>query len=85
LDCVYHAQAPRSPEAQIAWDIFQGEAWRIKTAGMGVIVGVDLDVAYRRCARAGIDPEIAEDLLAACERGFVTAITEQEDSSGTQD
>jgi hypothetical protein len=73
--CVYNANAPQTPEGQTAWGVFQGQAWKLKTVGLGTVVGVELDVAMRKCVRGGIDEETAEDLLAACEHGLVKALT----------
>jgi hypothetical protein len=58
----------------------------VKVAGLGGIIGVDTTVALRRMLRADIQRDIAEDLLAACERGFVAAMNEKdEEDSGHQD
>ncbi|WP_156463979.1 hypothetical protein [Devosia sp. Leaf420] len=47
-----------------------------------MIVGVELEAARRRCAHAGIDDELTEVLLGACERGAVSAWNEKEEPGG---
>lgn len=69
----------------MVWGVFQGQAWKLKTAGMGAVVGVDLDVAIRKCVRDGMDEEIAEDLLGACEQGLVAALNRKDTESEQQD
>ena len=62
--------------------VFQAEAWRVRLAGMGMVVGVDLTIATRKLMQAGIAEELAGDLLAACERGMVAALNEKDDEDG---
>ncbi|WP_127142838.1 hypothetical protein [Pelagibacterium montanilacus] len=62
----------------MAWGIFKDMCWRVRSAGLGV-VGVELGPAVERLVRAGLEPEDAEDLLMACERGFVAAVNEKDD------
>lgn len=66
----------------MAWGLFCDNAWRVRVAGMSYLAGADLTIAHRRLVAAGVDQEIAEDLLAACERGFVTAMNEKDGDSG---
>lgn len=51
----------------------------MRVAGLGAIIGVELALPHARMLAAGIDPETAEDLLAACEKGFVAAMNERDD------
>lgn len=46
---------------------------------MGVAIGVETELAVSRLVTFGTDEGIAQDLLAACERGFVGAINEKDD------
>jgi hypothetical protein len=63
----------------MAWGLFKDNFWRVKTAGMGAVSGVNLDRATGKLVGAGVDIELAGDLLAACERGFVAAVNEKDD------
>ena len=51
---------------------------------MGTVVGIELDRAERRLTQQGIDIDEAEDLLAACEIGFVKAVNEKKDDDGQE-
>lgn len=68
----------------MAWGVFRDNAWRIRVAGMSYLVGADMTIAQRRLVAAGVDEEIAEDLLAACERGFVAAMNAKDEDVGTK-
>jgi len=50
----------------------------VKLAGFGGVVGVETDIARRRAISAGIDDDIAEDLLAHCERALIAAYNEKD-------
>lgn len=65
----------------MVWRIFKQESWRIRSAGMGAVVGVDLADARAMLAAGGMDSEIAAELLAGCEKGFVLAMNERDDAS----
>ncbi len=82
MTCTYHAAAPQSEQGQFIWTVFKDEAWRVRVAGMGIVIGVELDTARRRCAAAGIDQSIADDLLSACEKGAVAAWNEKDETDG---
>lgn len=43
------------------------------------MVGVELDWARRTLIANGCDPQIADDLLAACEAGAVSAWNKKDD------
>lgn len=53
--------------------MFKQYGLRPRVAGMGVIIGLELDVPLRRLMAAGVCQDIAEDLLAACEGGYLTS------------
>ena len=76
--CAYHAHAPRSEEGRIAWAVFQTEVSRVRTAGLGGIVGIERDVAMVRLRECGIAEDLAARLIGACERGFVAAVNEEQ-------
>jgi hypothetical protein len=63
----------------MAWNLFLENSWRLRTAGIGGVVGLDLNRAERQLLREGIEPELAEALLAACEVGFVKAANEKDE------
>ena len=69
----------------MAWSMFLDNAWRVRVAGMGYVAGVETERAATRIAGAGVDREIAEDLLAACEVGFVTAVNEKDGDDGAKE
>lgn len=77
--CTYNVHAPRTDAGRMAWGVFKDTFWRVRTAGLGGVIGVDLDRAIARLERAGIETDLAEDLLTACERGFVAAMSEKDD------
>lgn len=69
----------------MAWSLFLDNAWRVRVVGMGYYVaGVETDRAEARLEGAGVHPEIAEDLLSACEVGFVTAANEKDEDDGAK-
>ena len=51
---------------------------------MGVVAGVDTSRAEARLEAVGLHREIADDLLSACELGFVTAANEKDEADGTK-
>lgn len=69
----------------MAWHLFLDNAWRVRVGGLAYVAGIDDSRALARLIDAGIDREIAEDLLGACEAGFVKAANEREEDSGQQD
>lgn len=66
----------------MAWAGFCDGAHRLKIAGLGGVIGVETDMAQRRMVAAGVDAEIAEDLLTACERGLMAAANERDETDG---
>lgn len=69
----------------MAWAAFCAHAHRLRVAGFGAVLGVETEAAARRLVDGGVDPIIAEDLLAACERGLVTAYNEKDSVDGGTD
>lgn len=69
----------------MAWHLFLDNAWRVRVAGLGSVTGVELDRAERRLVSAGITLDLAEDLLAACEIGFVKAANEKDEDGPQQE
>ncbi|HEV7278391.1 MAG TPA: hypothetical protein VGN80_19090 [Devosiaceae bacterium] len=62
----------------MAWGLFRAGAHRVRVTSMGQVVGVETDAILRRLEAAGIDTETADVLVAACERGFLLAMSEKE-------
>lgn len=60
-------------------------AWRLKVAGLGGVVGFELDAARRTLIAGGTDPDIADALLTACEAAAVRAYNEKDDPDGGED
>lgn len=52
---------------------------------MSYIAGIETERVLPQLVAAGVDPMIAEELLAGCEQGFVLAKNEKEDDDGGQD
>ncbi len=69
----------------MAWSMFLDNAWRVRVAGMGYVAGIETERAVNRIEGAGVDREIAEDLLAACEVGFVAAVNEKDGADGDKE
>lgn len=69
----------------MAWSLFLDDAWRVRVLGMGFVAGVDTSRAEVRLEAAGVDREVAEDLLSACELGFFTAANEKDDADGAKE
>jgi hypothetical protein len=57
----------------MVWGAFCENIFRVKLAGLGAIVGLDIEVPLRQLERAGVDPDVAEELLRRCEIAFVLA------------
>lgn len=66
----------------MVWGVFTEHSWRLRVGGMGSILGVETAPMLRALDRAGVPPTIAEDLLAACEGGLVSAMSEKDDPDG---
>ena len=77
MDCAYHEHRPQTDAGRLAWGLFIDNAWRVQVAGMGYVAGVDTSRAQSRLEKLGLSTETAEDLLAACEQGFVAAVNEK--------
>jgi hypothetical protein len=84
MECPYHRDAPISVDGMMVWGAFLDNHWRLKIAGLGGVTGIDLDPARRTLERSGMPPEIAEELLAACEYGALKAINAKDDEDGTE-
>jgi hypothetical protein len=73
----------------MTWGLFLDHAWRVRIAvGMGgaAVLGIESDGLISRLERNGIPRDDAEDLVAACEQGFVTASNKKgNDNGGAQD
>lgn len=78
-DCSYHQHRPRTLDGQIVWAVFTADAWRIRVGGLGAIVGVEVERAIQRAIGSGVPAGIADELMAACEAGFVTAANERDE------
>lgn len=68
----------------MAWHLFLENSWRVRVAGMGYVAGIDLQRIEDRLVGEGLPRPVAEDLLAACEVGFVKASNEK-DEDGAQE
>ena len=69
----------------MAWGSFCDVSHRLKIAGLGmggVVVGVELEAARQRLERGGVDIDVADALLTACERGLVVATNEKDEDDG---
>jgi len=66
----------------MVWEMFLSAAWRIRVGGMSYIAGVVTTGMLGRLERDGMDRNTAEDLAAACEQGFVTAMNEKDEDDG---
>lgn len=69
----------------MAWALFKENAWRVRlVAGMGgaYIAGIESAGVIERLERRGLTRDDAEDLVAACERGFVEASNRKDDEDG---
>ncbi len=55
------------------------EAWRVRVGGMGTVLGIESGPAVRKLVRAGVDIDLAEDLIGACEQGMAVALNERDD------
>lgn len=75
---MYRQHAPRTEAGQLAWRFFLDIAWRVRVAGMGTIVGVETASAIERLVGTGVDRSVAEDLIGACEAGFLKAIRDED-------
>lgn len=69
----------------MAWSLFLDNAWRVRVAGMSYVAGIEMGRAEARLEASGVDREIAEDLLSACEIGFVTAANEKDGEDGAKE
>lgn len=77
--------APRTDAGRAAWQLFRAGAWRVRIGGMGYIAGVETEQMIGRLVRNGIPIDVAEDLIAGCEQGFVMAMNRKEDDDGEPD
>lgn len=68
----------------MAWGLFREDSHRLRLAPSGTAVGVDCSRASERLIAAGVDRDEAEILLAACERGMLTALNEKDGESGEE-
>ena len=66
----------------LTWELFKQNSWRVKTAGLGGVTGFDVEIPRRQLIERGCDPDIADELLAACELGALTAQRERKDEDG---
>jgi hypothetical protein len=57
----------------MVWAAFCENIFRVRLAGLGAIVGIELDTPLRQLDRAGVDPDVAEELLRRCEIAFIAA------------
>lgn len=72
-------------DGRLAWQLFSENAWRVNVQGMGVVTGADTSRAADRLRRFGMDGDIADELLAACEMGMVRAYNEKDGADGQQE
>lgn len=82
---MYHQHAPQSDAGRMAWQLFIDNSWRVQIVGMGVVAGVDVSRAEARLEATGLHREITEDLLSACELGFVMAANEKDGDDGAKE
>lgn len=80
--CNYHQFRPRTDSGRLAWEMFKASAWRVRYAGLGVPVGIDLDAARRQIVAGGAEEWEATRLLDACEIGFLKALSENRENDG---
>lgn len=52
---------------------------------MGAVTGADTSRAAERLRRFGMDGDVADELLAACEIGMVRAYNEKDGADGQQE
>lgn len=72
----------------MAWGLFLDNAWRVRLVmgiGAAYIAGIEAAPVIDRLVRNGVPIETAEDLIAACEQGFVVAKNEKDEDDGAQD
>ena len=62
--------------------MFLATSWRLRIGGMGTVIGVETAPMLRQLRRDGMDDDLAEDLIAACEGGLVNALNEKEGMDG---
>ena len=67
----------------MAWGLFRDDSHRLRLAPSGAATGVDYGRGLTRLMAAGVDTDEAEVLLAACERGMLSALNEKDDDRGT--
>jgi len=84
-ECPYNEHAPLTVDGRAAWGAFCAPPIRLTYAGLGSCTGVDSSGAERRLIAAGIEPEIAEDLLAACETGLLSAFADDRKRKQAED
>lgn len=75
---MYARSAPQTDAGRMAWGLFKDTCWRARVAGLGAVVGVELDMPIEQLTEAGVGRALAQDLLGACEMGFVAAVNEKD-------